>query len=71
MVIARSQLSGARSPEEISFNLRPSILLTFHSEFGEFDIFARNTEISFGLDTEAKRLLYVHKEYEELNSLSF
>ena len=45
----------------ISFKLRPSILLTFHSVFGEIDIFARNTEISFGLDTEAKRLLYVHK----------
>ena len=49
----------------VSFKLRPHILLTFHSEFGEFDLSARNAEVSFGFDTEAKRLLYVHKEPEE------
>ena len=48
--------------EGVSFKFRPSILLTFHSEFGEFDLFARNAEVSFGFDTEAKRLLYAHKE---------
>ena len=46
----------------VSFKLRPSILPTFHSEFGEVDLFARNAEVSFGFDTEAKRLLYAHKE---------
>ena len=60
-----SRTSAGGVGEGVSLELRPSILLTFHSEFGEFDLFARNAEVSFGFDTEAKRLLYVHKEPEE------
>ena len=41
--------------EGVSFKMTPSILLSFHSEFGEFDSFARNVEVEYGFVKESHR----------------
>ena len=60
-----SRASAGEVGEGVSLKLRPSILLTFHSEFDEFDLFARNVEIGFGFYKEANWGLSVHNEAEE------
>ena len=45
--------------------MTPSILLTVHSEFGEFDLFARNVEVDLGFNTESDCSLSGHKKAEE------
>tara|TARA_B100000676_G_scaffold230489_1_gene229034 strand:- start:169 stop:399 length:231 start_codon:yes stop_codon:yes gene_type:complete len=57
--------SAGEVGEGVSLKLSPSILLTFHSEFDEFDLFARNVEIGVGLYKEVNWVLSVHKEAEE------
>ena len=54
-----SRASAGEVGEGVSLKLRPSILLTFHSEF---DLFARNVEVGFGFDTESNCSLSVHEE---------
>ena len=59
-----SRASAGEVGEGVSLKLRPSILLTFHSEFDKFDLSARNVEIDLSFYKEDNRVLSGHKEAE-------